>query len=107
MTGRIVILNGAPRSGKSALGHAVQARLHGAWINLGVDASMAMTPAYLQPGIGLRPGGERPDLEPHVQRLYAELFSTIAAEARTGRDVVSDSDCTRAIRARSASSMMR
>jgi len=88
MSGRIVLLNGVPRSGKSAIARALQAR--GDWLNLGVDASMAMTPAHLQPGIGLRPGGERPDLEPDVQRLYAELFATIAAEARAGRDVVSD-----------------
>jgi chloramphenicol 3-O phosphotransferase len=90
VTGRIVILNGAPRSGKSALAHAVQARLDGAWINLGVDAQMAMLPAELQPGIGLRPGGERPDLEPLVQRLYAALFTAIAAHAGQGLNVVSD-----------------
>ena len=88
MTGRIVILNGVPRSGKSSIARALQR--HGLWLNLGVDASMAMTPEQFQPGIGLRPGGERPDLEPMVQRLYAGLFEAIAAEARAGLDVVSD-----------------
>ncbi len=42
------------------------------------------------PGIGLRPGGERPDLEAGVVTLYAELFDSIASLARTGRDVAVD-----------------
>jgi chloramphenicol 3-O phosphotransferase len=88
MSGRIVILNGVPRSGKSSIAKTLQTR--GLWLNLGVDAWMAMTPDRLQPGIGLRPGGERPDLEPVVQQLYAGLFEAIAAEARAGLDVVSD-----------------
>jgi chloramphenicol 3-O-phosphotransferase len=40
-------------------------------MNMGVDRFMQMTPARYQPGIGLRPGGERPDLEPLVAILYA------------------------------------
>lgn len=88
MSGRVVLLNGAPRSGKSSIARALQAR--GGWLNLGVDAAMATTPAELRPGIGLRPGGERSDLEPAVQRLYAELFAGIADAARAGHDVVSD-----------------
>jgi chloramphenicol 3-O phosphotransferase len=90
VTGRIVILNGVPRSGKSAIARALQLRPDGAWINFGVDAAMAMLPVRLQPGIGLRPGGERPDLEPMVQQLYRALFAAIAAYARAGLDVVSD-----------------
>jgi chloramphenicol 3-O phosphotransferase len=89
VSGRIVILNGVPRSGKSSIARALVAR-DGGWINLGVDAAMAATPAELLPGIGLRPGGERPDLEPAVQRLYAGLFAQIAGEAHAGRDVVVD-----------------
>ncbi len=88
MTGRIIILNGAPRSGKSSIAHALQAS--GPWINLGVDAAVATTPPALRPGIGLRPGGERPDLEPAVRRLYGALFAAIAAHADAGFDVVSD-----------------
>ena len=88
MSGRIVILNGVPRSGKSSIAKALQTR--GLWLNLGVDVWMAATPGRLQPGIGLRPGGERPELEPVVQQLYAGLFEAIAAEARAGLDVVSD-----------------
>lgn len=90
MTGTIVLLNGAPRSGKSSIARAVQDTLSGTWINFGVDAAMAMQPAALSPGIGLRPGGERPDLEPIVKQLYGALFDSIAAYARAGMNVVSD-----------------
>lgn len=90
MSGRIVILNGAPRSGKSSIAKAMQAGLDGAWINLGVDVAMAATPERLLPGIGLRPGGERPDLEPFVRQAYDALFQSIAAHAASGLDVVSD-----------------
>lgn len=90
MAGRIVILNGAPRSGKSTLAHAVQAGVPGAWVHFGVDAFNATLPPALLPGIGLRPGGERPDLEPVVQRLYAVCFDTLASLSRQGFDVVAD-----------------
>jgi chloramphenicol 3-O phosphotransferase len=88
--GRIVVLNGVPRSGKTSIAAAIQARLPGRWINLGVDAQMRMTPPHLLPGIGLRPGGERPDLEPTVVQLYAALYDSIAAHSRAGLDVVVD-----------------
>ena len=90
MAGRIVILNGPPRSGKSSIAKAMQARLDGLWINYGVDGLMRMTPEAFRPGIGLRPGGERPDLEPVVRRLYGALFGSIAASARAGIDIVAD-----------------
>src|SRR5437016_681346 len=88
--GQIVILNGAPRSGKSSLAAVIQKTFDGIWMNLGVDALMATTPKRCLPGIGLRPGGERPDLEPFVAQSYAALFETIAAHSRLGLNVVSD-----------------
>lgn len=88
MSGRIVVLNGAPRSGKSSIAAALQAR--GDWINLGVDAQMRTLPASLLPGIGLRPGGERPDLEPRLPALFLALYDAIAAHADAGFDVVAD-----------------
>ena len=88
MTGRIVLLNGAPRAGKSSIARALQAC--GDWMVFGVDAMMAMTPAHLQPGIGLRPGGERPDLETFVQRSYGTLFDTLRMFSYRDLDVVSD-----------------
>jgi chloramphenicol 3-O phosphotransferase len=88
--GQIVILNGAPRSGKSSIARVVQATFPGVWLNLGVDAMATMTPEKYGPGIGLRPGGERPDLEPIAFALYAALYEAIGAIARTGINVVTD-----------------
>lgn len=88
--GRVVILNGAPRSGKSSLARAIQESVPGIWLNSGVDGFMATLPPALMPGIGLRPGSERPDLEPMVARLYDLLFSTIRLQAQAGFDIVAD-----------------
>jgi chloramphenicol 3-O phosphotransferase len=44
----------------------------------------------LRPGIGLRPGGERPDLEDAVVVLFDALYSAVAAWSRAGRAVVVD-----------------
>ncbi len=89
--GRVVILNGAPRSGKSSIVRAMQETFDTPWINLGVDVHVReMTPARYQPGIGLRPGGERPDLEPLIPVLFAALYDSIAAHSRLGLNVVVD-----------------
>ncbi len=85
-----MILNGAPRSGKSSLAVAIQAGFEGVWVNLGVDLSMAATPERYRPGIGLRPGGERTDLEPVVGVLYSALYESVAAHCRLGLNVVVD-----------------
>ena len=90
MAGWVVILNGAPRSGKTTLARAVQDAAPDPWLNMGVDAVMRATPARWWPGIGLRPGGERPDLEPLVETLYLALYESVAAHARRGVDVVVD-----------------
>ncbi|HZM76363.1 MAG TPA: hypothetical protein VFC19_11580 [Candidatus Limnocylindrales bacterium] len=88
--GQIVILNGPPRSGKSSIVTAIQERFEGIWMNLGVDHFMRMTPARFQPGIGLRPGGEYPEMEPVVVRLYRGMYEAIAAHSRLGINVVVD-----------------
>lgn len=89
--GQIVILNGAPRSGKSSIAAAIQESFDGPWMNLGVDAYVnAVTPPRYRPGMGLRPGGERPDLEPLLPTFYAALYESIAAHSRLGLDVVVD-----------------
>jgi chloramphenicol 3-O phosphotransferase len=88
--GRIVILNGAPRSGKSSIVAVIQETFDGPWMNLGVDAFDAVTPPRLRPGIGLRPGGERPDLEASIPAMYAALCEAVAALSRNGFNVVVD-----------------
>jgi chloramphenicol 3-O phosphotransferase len=90
LRGTIVILNGTPRSGKSSIAAVIQETFDGLWMNLGVDSFMRMTPARYQPGIGLRPGGERPDLEPLVALLYRAMYESIAAHSRLGINVVVD-----------------
>src|ERR687884_862886 len=88
--GQIVILNGTPRSGKSSIVAVIQDTFDGLWMNLGVDRFMQMTPARYLPGIGLRPGGERPDIEPLVPILYRAMYESIAAHSRLGLNVVVD-----------------
>src|ERR687897_3936601 len=72
--GQIVILNGTPRSGKSSIAAIIHETWDGIWMNLGVDGFMRMTPQRYRPGIGLRPGGERPDLEPTIITLYLAMY---------------------------------
>ncbi|TGQ72695.1 MAG: chloramphenicol phosphotransferase [Mesorhizobium sp.] len=90
MAGQIIILNGAPRSGKSSIVRAIQDSFDGPWMNLGVDSYEQITPPRYRPGIGLRPGGERPDLEDLVRHFYAALYESIAAHTRLGLNVVVD-----------------
>jgi hypothetical protein len=82
--GRIVVLNGPPRSGKSSIADVIQATFDGPWLNLGADVfSQFVTPPRLRPGIGLRPGGgERPDIEELIPALYAAFYDSVAAHKR-------------------------
>lgn len=88
--GQIIILNGTPRSGKSSIVAAIQDTFDGVWMNLGVDRFMQMTPARYLPGIGLRPGGERQDIESLVPILYRAMYESIAAHSRVGLNIVVD-----------------
>lgn len=85
-----MILNGAPRAGKSSIVAAIQETWDGAWINLGVDVARQATPPRYQPGIGLRPGEPDHPAAPVVPVLYAALYESIAAHARLGLNVVVD-----------------
>ncbi len=88
--GRVVILNGTPRSGKTSIAQALNVGGEVEWRNLGVDWSRTVTPPNQQPGIGLRPGGERPDLEDAVWDLYDQLYSVVATQAANGHNVAVD-----------------
>ena len=74
-SGTVIVLNGTPRSGKSTVARALQRSSDGIWINLGVDVFADVIPEALRPGIGLRPGGERPDLEDAVVALFDALYT--------------------------------
>jgi chloramphenicol 3-O phosphotransferase len=88
--GTIVVLNGTPRSGKSRIAGAVQASSDALWLSFGVDAMADVIPSGLRPGIGLRPGGERPELEDVVVKLFEVLYAAVAAWSRAGINVVVD-----------------
>ena len=95
--GQIVILNGAPRAGKSSIVRVIQDTFEGVWMNLGVDVfARGVTPKRYQPGIGLRPGpgpgfgGDAPELEPLVPTFYAAVYESIAAHSRLGLNVVTE-----------------
>ena len=60
-------------------------------MNLGVDAfSEYVIPEQLRPGIGLRPGGERPDLEEQLPVLFDALYAAVIGVSRLGLHVVVD-----------------
>ena len=89
--GQIVVLNGAPRSGKSSIATAIQESFDGLWMNLGVDVfATQATPKRYRPGIGLRPGEEGHSLTPLVPVLYQAMYESIAAHSRAGLNVVVD-----------------
>lgn len=89
--GQIVILNGAPRSGKSSIVTAIQETFDGPWMNLGVDVFVTVvTPEKYRPGLGLRPGEEGHWLAPLVPTFYAAMYESIAAHSRAGLNVVTD-----------------
>ncbi len=89
--GQIVILNGAPRSGKSSIVAAIQQTFDGPWMNLGVDVFVReATPPRYRPGMGLRPGEADHPVAPLVPVFYAALYDSIAAHSRAGLNVVVD-----------------
>lgn len=88
--GHIIILNGAPRSGKSSIAREIQRNFDGVWVNIGVDSQIASLPYRYRPGIGLRPGGGLPEVEALVPALYAALYKSIGAHSRLGLNVVTD-----------------
>jgi chloramphenicol 3-O phosphotransferase len=89
--GQIVILNGAPRSGKSSIVAAIQETFDGPWMNLGVDVFVReVTPPRYRPGMGLRPGEPDHRVAPLVPAFYAALYDSIAAHSRAGLNVVVD-----------------
>jgi chloramphenicol 3-O phosphotransferase len=102
--GTIVVLNGPSRAGKSTIAARVQDALDGIWMHIGMDLHIQATPPRYKPGVGLRP--LRPEdvqdaqdvdgrvsyseLVDAVPALYAALYGSAAAHARSGLNVVMD-----------------
>ncbi len=90
-TGQIVILNGAPRSGKSSIVKVIQETFDGVWMNLGVDVfAREVTPEKYRPGIGLRPVEAGHVAAPLLPGFYAAMYESIAAHSRLGLAVAVD-----------------
>lgn len=89
--GWVVVLNGPPRSGKSSIVKVIQESFDGPWMNLGVDVfGQYVTPRRYWPGMGLRPGGECPDIEILIPAFYRAFYDSVAAHSRHGLNVVAD-----------------
>lgn len=90
--GRVIVLNGVPRAGKTSIAREIQSGFPGFWMNLGVDHHMLATPERLLPGVGLRPGSNQVarEVEDVVPVLYAALYDSIRAHALHGLNVVVD-----------------
>jgi chloramphenicol 3-O phosphotransferase len=86
-----LILNGAPRSGKSSIVAVIQDTFDGVWMNIGVDAYvMHLTPLRFRPGIGLRPVEPDHPAAAVMPAMYRAMFDAIAAHSRQGLNVVAD-----------------
>jgi chloramphenicol 3-O phosphotransferase len=68
----------------------MQASFDGVWINLGVDVMRRATPRRFQPGLGLRPGSERPDLEAILPALFGAFYGAVVSHSQAGFNVVVD-----------------
>lgn len=98
--GQVIILNGAPRSGKSSIATAIQEASDELWMNLGADRYICTTPEQYRPGVGLRPAGiekmeekpfaRREKIEALVPTMYAAMYESIAAHSRLFINVVVD-----------------
>ena len=84
--GQVIILNGAPRSGKSSIVKVIQDTFDGVWMNLGVDVfARGVTPRRYQPGIGLRPGPGPAQWQLHTAPIAGGLSTSCGTtEASTG-----------------------
>jgi chloramphenicol 3-O phosphotransferase len=98
----VIVLNGTSSSGKSTLSRALQARLDGPWLGIGIDTVVfALPSAYLdQPGwtevfryVPAEPGSDAPfrvETGEFGERLIRGMHGMVAALAARGLDVIVD-----------------
>ncbi|HEY4190347.1 MAG TPA: AAA family ATPase [Candidatus Limnocylindrales bacterium] len=101
-TGRVIVLNGTSSSGKSTLMRALQARLDGAWLGVGIDTVVfALPKRYLdQPlwsdvfrYVDAEPGADAPfriETGELGQELVGGLHRMVASLADAGLSVIVD-----------------
>lgn len=94
MAGKVILLNGAPRAGKSTVAASIRDSFPGEWLVFGVDAFIEELPVELRPGIGLRPyvpGDEdvAARLGPLVSSLYDQFHERLLALS-SSQNVVGD-----------------
>jgi chloramphenicol 3-O phosphotransferase len=100
--GRVIVLNGTSSSGKSTLVRALQERLDGAWLGVGIDTVVFALPrAYLDAPrwaevfryVPAEPGAEAPfriETGELGLRLVDGLHRTVASLADAGLSVIVD-----------------
>ncbi len=102
--GKIILLNGVPRAGKTSILEVIQATFDGPWCNLGADTFVQQViPRNYLPGgkhedVGFRmeeiPGSDPPlrriSFGPAVQTVLPAMNETIAVHSRLGLNVVAD-----------------
>jgi chloramphenicol 3-O phosphotransferase len=100
--GRVIVLNGTSSAGKSTLSRALQARLHGPWLGVGIDTVVfALPTAYLNlPGwadvfryVPAEPGSQAPfriETGELGHRLIEGMHRMVAGLADAGLSVIVD-----------------
>jgi chloramphenicol 3-O phosphotransferase len=100
--GRVIVLNGTSSSGKSTLTRALQARLDGPWLGIGIDTVVfALPKAYLDPPlwgevfryVPVEPGGPAPfriETGALGHRLIKGMHLMVASLADAGLSVIVD-----------------
>ena len=100
--GRVIVLNGTSSSGKSTLVRALQARLDGPWLGVGIDTVVFALPrAYLNPPwwaevfryVPAEPGSEAPfriETGELGHRLIEGMHRMVASLADAGLSVIVD-----------------
>ena len=93
---QIILLNGTTSAGKTSIAHALQARLPGLWLHVGVDHFIQMTPLKFHGApegfqFAPQPDGALPlNIGPTGQRVLAAFRTSVASIARSGANVIVD-----------------
>lgn len=104
--GTIVVLNGAPRAGKSSIVAVIQDTFDGPWLNLGVDVARSMTPELIMERRNASPPGRYAlatpgaPVPPPVQRWQDTVHVPGIYDLEVDTSAASPEECAAAIRRR-------